>query len=65
MPPPALDDVRDAMMHLAKSLPPKEIAARAYRIYEDFRPEVPEGVRGWGAKGELDITRIRRLRGVR
>ncbi len=58
----ALDEAREAMMELAKSQPPREIAARAYRLYEDFRPEVPEGVRGWGAKGELDIGHIRTLR---
>jgi len=57
----ALGDAREAMMGLAKSLPPSQIATRAYRIYEDFRPDVPEGARGWGAKGNLDITRIRML----
>lgn len=61
----ALGDAREAMMGLAKSLPPKDIAARAYRLYEDFRPDVPEGTRGWGAKGELDIGRIRTLGRVR
>ena len=61
----ALDDTREAMMGLAKSLPPREIAARAYRLYEDFRPEVPEGVRGWGAKGEFDLKRIQKLQGAK
>lgn len=61
----ALNEAREAMMDLARSLPPKEIAARAYRLYEDFRPEVPEGVRGWGAKGELYIARIRAPRRAR
>jgi hypothetical protein len=57
----ALDDAHAAMMELARSLPPADIAARAYRLYELFRPEVPEGVKGWGAKGELDIGYIRSL----
>ena len=30
-----------------------------FRLYERFRPEVPEGVEGWGAKAVLDIGRIR------
>jgi hypothetical protein len=30
-----------------------------FRLYERFRPEVPEGVAGWGAKAELRIERIR------
>jgi hypothetical protein len=46
---------------LARSLPPREIALRAYRLYEVFRPEVPAGVRGWGAAGELDLDRIEAL----
>jgi hypothetical protein len=27
-------------------------------LYEAFRPEVPEGVEGWGAKGLLSLDRI-------
>ena len=30
-------------------------------LSEQFRPEIPEGVRGWGAKGELDLGRMRKL----
>jgi hypothetical protein len=29
--------------------------------YEQFRPKIPEGVSGWGAKGELDWVLIRQL----
>ncbi len=56
-----LTDVRAAMEELARSLPPQELARRAYSLYERFRPAVPEGQRGWGAKGELDLDRIRGL----
>ena len=30
-------------------------------MYERFRPAIPEGVKGWGAKGELDLGLIRWL----
>jgi hypothetical protein len=56
-----LGPVRRAMEKLARSLPPREIAGRAYRLYEEFRPEIPAGVRGWGAAGELDLDRIEAL----
>ena len=53
--------VRRAMEKLARSLPPQELALRAYHFYEVFRPEIPAGVRGWGAAGELDPDRIEAL----
>lgn len=56
-----LDAVRRAMAKLARSLPRHEIAARAYYLYEQFRPEIPPGVRGWGAAGKLDLNRIEEL----
>ena len=34
---------------------------RAYALYEQFRPSIPEGVKGWGAKGDLDLGLIERL----
>ena len=30
-----------------------------FRLYEHFRPEVPPDVRGCGAKGVLEIEKIR------
>ncbi len=57
----ALPDVQSAMEQLAGSLPPRLLAARAYSLYESFRPEIPEGTKGWGAKGELDLDKIRSL----
>ncbi len=47
------------MEALAASLPPDELDRVGFRLYERFRPEVPEGVEGWGAKAELRIERIR------
>ncbi len=55
------DEVEDAMKTLARAYPPRRLEQQAYALYEDFRPSVPEGERGWGAKGQLDLTRIRSL----
>ena len=57
----ALKDARAAMQALAKSRPPAKRAAEADRLYEQFRPSVPAGTRGWGAKGKLDLEAIRKL----
>jgi hypothetical protein len=53
-----LAEVRAAMETLASSLPPAELDRIGSRLYERFRPEVPDGARGWGAKGELRLERI-------
>ena len=55
-----LGEVRAALEKLAASLPPDELERVGFRLYERFRPEVPEGVAGWGAKAELRIERIAR-----
>ena len=55
-----LGELRAAMEALAASLPPDELDRVGFRLYERFRPEVPEGVEGWGAKALLNIGRIRR-----
>ena len=36
-----------------------------FQFYEYFRPAVPEGVKGWGAKGELKLDEIEKLGGAR
>jgi hypothetical protein len=54
----ALPQVRTAMAKLARSFLPKELATRAYSLYETFRPPVPTRTRGWGAKGELDLEKL-------
>lgn len=58
----ALDAVRAAMAELAGSYPPESLADCAYELYERFRPEIPKGKRGWGAKGGLDLDVIRSLK---
>ena len=55
------EDARAALKKLAKAYPPKQLASKAYGLYEKFRPEIPEGKKGWGAKGELDLDYIRSL----
>jgi hypothetical protein len=57
----ALPEVRKAMTKLARALKPDELAQEGFGLYEQFRPAIPEGVRGWGAKGELDLGRILKL----
>jgi hypothetical protein len=53
-----LGEARAAMERLAASLPPEELNRAGFRLYERFRPDVPEGAQGWGAKGELLVERI-------
>ncbi len=57
-----LNAVRAAMEALAESYPPDELNRIGFHLYERFRPEAPEGVSGWGAKGELKPERIRNAR---
>jgi hypothetical protein len=55
------EEARSAMEKLAKAYTPKQLKSKAYDLYEKFRPEIPEGTKGWGAKGELDLDYIRSL----
>ncbi len=57
----ALGTARSAMRELAKAFRPEQLRENAFSLYEQFRPAIPEGVRGWGAKGNLDVDRIRSL----
>ena len=56
-----LAQVREAMQALAGSLTPAQLETHGFSLYEKFRPRIPEGKKGWGAKGELDLNLIRRL----
>ena len=46
------------MQRLAKAYNPKVMAEVADQLYEQFRPEIPAGVKGWGAAGDLDLGLI-------
>lgn len=56
-----LRPVEEAMQKLAKAYRPKELAEQAYSLYEQFRPAIPSGQRGWGAAGDLDLNLIEKL----
>jgi hypothetical protein len=56
-----LAETRAAMEALATSLTPAQLDTRGFPLYEKFRPQIPEGKKGWGAKGELDLDLIRQL----
>ena len=51
-----------AMADLALDYSPTELAEVGYALYEQFRPAVPDDVKGWGAKGTLDLSTIRTSR---
>jgi hypothetical protein len=53
--------VWSAMTRLAKAFKPKELAELAFGLYEQFRPSIPEGVKGWGANGNLELGVIEEL----
>ena len=57
----SLEAARAAMQELAGAYPPEQLARRAYALYEKFRPEIPEGKKGWGAAGDLDLDLIRSM----
>ncbi|KAK9847254.1 hypothetical protein WJX84_000566 [Apatococcus fuscideae] len=51
-------DVEDIFKELAETFSPEDVAASGYKLYEKFRPSVPQGQRGWGAKGVLDLQYV-------
>ena len=55
------EESRSAMEQLAKAFMPKQLESNAFELYKKFRPQIPEGTKGWGAKGELDLNYIRSL----
>jgi hypothetical protein len=57
----ALGAAREVMESLAGALDPPELAAAAMALYEEFRPAIPRGKRGWGIAGVLDLERVRSL----
>jgi len=57
----SLGTARAAMRDLAKAFRPEQLSTNAFSLYEDFRPAIPARAKSWGAKGKLDIDRIRSL----
>ena len=58
-----LDAARAAMRNLAARFEPGDLERAANKLYEKFRPAIPAGKRGWGAKGELDLDLLESLGG--
>lgn len=56
-----LAPARQAMSSLARTRTRAQLETEAFDLYEKFRPRVPDGKKGWGAKGQLDLDVIRRL----
>lgn len=54
-------DARAAMTRLARTIPPRDLTRRAYALYEAFRPQIPPGLKGWGAAGALDLDMLAAL----
>jgi hypothetical protein len=56
-----LSRARRAMEKLAEAYDPDDLIEVAFSLYEQFRPNIPPGRRGWGVKGDLDLAKIRRM----
>jgi hypothetical protein len=56
-----LPAARRALQALARAHDAEELAECAFSLYEEFRPQIPRGKRGWGAKGTLDLELIKVL----
>lgn len=54
-----LPEARAAMTALADRLAPADLNRVGQRLYEAFRPEMPAGAGGGGARAVLDLDRIR------
>jgi len=53
-----LTETRAAMEVLAARYDPTELNRIGFRLYEKFRPEIPPGAAGWGARGMLEVEKI-------
>ena len=55
-----------AMLDLAAAVPPASLAANGgtlgYDLYARFRPNVPQGLAGWGQPGRLELAKLAELR---
>ncbi len=53
-----LAEVRQAMQTLAARYNLVELNRIGFKLYERFRPEIPPGNSGWGAKAALDVGKL-------
>lgn len=56
-----LQDAKSALEKLAHSYKAEEIGEHCYHLYEQFRPSVASGQKGWGQKGQLDLAQIHHM----
>ena len=56
-----LEDAEAALRDLANAFSPEKLGEIAFDLYQEFRPRIASGTRGWGAKGTLDLVRVRAL----
>lgn len=56
-----IQDAKAALEVLANSYKAEKIGEHCYHLYEQFRPTVASGQKGWGQKGQLDLMQIRQL----
>lgn len=56
-----LDRVRETLQALAEAYEPKALEEAAYGLYEEFRPKIASGKRGWGQAGDLNLDFVRSL----
>jgi hypothetical protein len=56
-----VDELLEHTKRIGKAYQTQDLAHDAYPLYERFRPDIPEGKKGWGAKGDLDLGWIERL----
>ncbi len=57
----SLSEASNVMRALARPMTPRVLSREAHGLYEDFRPEIPKGVEGWGAKRRLNLDAIRAM----
>jgi hypothetical protein len=58
---PHLARARSAFEDLARAYSKGALERESAALYERFRPGIPAGVRGWGARGELNLKLVRSL----
>lgn len=57
------EKVKDTMLEALGSWKGEEdeLDGKAFHLYERFRPDVAKGLKGWGRKGDLHLSRIKNV----
>ena len=61
----AYDKVKEAFEESLKSWKDDkdEVNKQGFHFYEEFRPEIIKGQKGWGRQGELNLSKIKSVVG--